>query len=232
MLRRGDDTGVSAGLQTRWVVPRAAGWVRLPFPSATSLCGEFMNQAQDLALQALLGRYSVGPKHLLEPGPSPEELELMARAALRAPDHGELVPWRFKVVRGAARQRMAELFAEAARAAGKGEEGAQMDAERALRPPVSVAIVARIDLGHPQVPAHEQWVALGGALAQFMSAAHLLGYGGKMLSGAKVRNPQIAAAFCEPGETLVGWLALGTPAKRPEGAQRRPGPQEVLQLWA
>lgn len=182
-------------------------------------------------LQALLERYSVGPKHLLEPGPSDEELRLMAQTALRAPDHGELAPWRFKVVRGAARQRMAALFAEAARAAGKGEEGAQLDAERALRPPVSVAIVARIDLGHPQVPAHEQWVALGGALAQFMSAAHLLGYGGKMLSGAKVRNPQIAAAFCAPGETLVGWLALGTPAKKPAGPARKPGPETVLQFW-
>ncbi|QPF74788.1 nitroreductase [Roseateles sp. DAIF2] len=190
-----------------------------------------MNEAQDLALRALLGRYSVGPKHLLEPGPSEAELTLMAQAALRAPDHGELVPWRFKVVRGAARQRMAELFERAALAAGKDEAGARLDAERALGPPVTVAIVARIDLGHPQVPAHEQWVALGGALAQFMSAAHLLGYGGKMLSGAKVRNPQIAEAFCAPGETLVGWVALGTPARQPAGPSRKPGPELALQPW-
>jgi hypothetical protein len=32
--RREDDPGGSAGLQTRWVAPCAAGWVRLPFPSA------------------------------------------------------------------------------------------------------------------------------------------------------------------------------------------------------
>ena len=61
------------------------------------------------------------------------------------------------------------------------------------------------------MPAHEQWVAVGGALTNFLNAAHLLGYAGKMLSGAKVRHPDVVAAFCAPGETLVGWVALGTP---------------------
>lgn len=188
--------------------------------------------ATEQALQALLSRYSVGPKHLVEPGPSDAQLRLMTQAALRAPDHGELVPWRLKLVRGAARARLAELFAAAARAAGKDEAGAALDAERALKPPLTVAVVARIDLGHPQVPAHEQWIALGGALAQFMAAAHLLGFGGKMLSGAKVRNPQIAAAFCAPGETLVGWITLGTPAKTPAGPSRKIGVEQALSDWA
>ena len=183
-------------------------------------------------LQALLTRYSVGPKHLVEPGPNDAQLALMVQAALRAPDHAELVPYRFKLVRGAAKQGMAALFADAARAAGKGEEGAALDAERALKPPMTVAVVARIDLGHPQVPAHEQWAAIGGAIANFLTAAHALGFGGKMLSGAKVRDPAIAAAFCEPGETLVGWIALGTPTRRPAGPARKPAADQVLLDWA
>ena len=183
------------------------------------------------ALDTLLTRYSVGPKHLVEPGPDDAQLATMVQAALRAPDHAELVPYRFKLVRGAAKQGMADLFARAAHEAGKGEEGAALDAERALRPPVTVAVVARIDLGHPLVPAHEQWAAVGGAVANFMMAAHALGFGGKMLSGAKVRNPAIAAAFCEPGETLLGWIALGTPARKPAGPARKPDPGEVLIDW-
>lgn len=182
-------------------------------------------------LDALLGRYSVGPKHLVEPGPDDAQLALMVQAALRAPDHAELVPYRFKLVRGTARPGMAELFADAAREAGKGEAGAALDAERALRPPVTVAVVARIDLGHPLVPAHEQWAAVGGAVANFLMAAHALGFGGKMLSGAKVRNPAIAAAFCEPGETLLGWIALGTPVRKPGGLARKPDPGQVLIDW-
>ncbi|MFH7043151.1 nitroreductase [Paucibacter sp. JuS9] len=183
------------------------------------------------ALQALLGRYSVGPKHLQEPGPSDEHLALMVQAALRAPDHGELLPFRFKLVRGEARARMAELFAAAARAAGKDEAGAALDAERALRPPVSVAVLARIDLGHPQVPAHEQWACVGGAISNFLTAAHLLGFGGKMLSGAKVRDPAICAAFCAPGETLLGWINLGTPSRQPSGPSRKGGVDVALQDW-
>jgi nitroreductase len=183
------------------------------------------------ALDGLLGRYSVGPKHLVEPGPDAGQLSTMVQAALRAPDHGELVPFRFKLVQGSAKQGMADLFAGAARRAGKGEEGAALDAERALRPPITVAVVARIDLGHPQVPAHEQWAAVGGAIANFLSAAHLLGFGGKMLSGAKVRDPVVAAAFCEPGETLVGWIALGTPARRPAGPARKPPAKTILLDW-
>lgn len=185
-----------------------------------------------VALQALLDRYSVGPKHLVEPGPDAAQLRLMTAVALRGPDHGELVPWRFKSVAGDARLRMAGLFAAAARRAGKDEAGCALDAERALRPPVTVAIVARIDLGHPQVPAHEQWACVGGAIANFLNAAHILGYGGKMLSGAKVRDADIAAAFCAPGETLVGWIALGTPVRRPAGPARKPGPDEVLVDWS
>ena len=181
-------------------------------------------------LQALLSRHSVGPKHLVEPGPDAAQLQQMVEAALRGPDHGELVPFRFLWVGGAARERMASLFAAAARRAGKDEAGAALDAERALRPPVTVALVARIDMGHPQVPAHEQWACVGGALANFLNAAHLLGYGAKMLSGAKVRDADIVAAFCGPGETLLGWIALGTPIK-PGRASRKPAAGTVLQRW-
>ena len=106
-----------------------------------------------------------------------------------------------------------------------------MDAERAMRPPMTVAVIARIDLGHPQVPAHEQWACVGGALANFLNAAHLLGYGGKMLSGAKVRDPVISAAFCEPGETLLGWIALGTPIKKPSGPARKGGVDVAMSAW-
>lgn len=190
-----------------------------------------MNLPAAPGLDALLGRHSVGPKHLVEPGPGDAELACMVQAALRAPDHAELVPYRFKLVRGAAKEGMAALFADAARAAGKGEAGAALDADRALRPPMTVAVVARIDLGHPLVPAHEQWAAVGGAIANFLTAAHALGFGGKMLSGAKVRDPAIAAAFCEPGETLVGWIALGTPARQPGGPARKPAVTDVLRDW-
>jgi len=185
----------------------------------------------DTTLAGLLGRHSQGIKHLAEPAPDAAQLALMAEAALRAPDHASLVPFRFAVVRGAARERLAALFVQAAAAAGKDAEAAALDAERARRAPVTVAVIARIDMGHPQVPAHEQWMAVGGALANFLNAAHLMGFAGKMLSGRKARDPQVVAAFCGPGETLIGWIGLGTATRAPSARSSKPGGDTVLHDW-
>jgi len=184
----------------------------------------------DQALNALLSRHSLGGKHLVEPGPGPDELARMAQVALRAPDHDSLTPFRLAVVRGDAREQLAEVFAQAARDAGKDETDVALDAERARRAPVTVAVIARIDMGHPMVPAHEQWMAVGGALANFLNAAHLMGYAGKMLSGRKARDPRVIASFCGPGETLVGWVSLGTAARAPS-ARGREGAEGVLTDW-
>ncbi|GAP33738.1 nitroreductase family protein [Piscinibacter sakaiensis] len=183
------------------------------------------------ALQALVTRQSLGIKHLREPGPDDAALAWMVRAALAAPDHGLLTPFRFRAVRGAARQALADLFVDVARAAGKDEASLAIEAERALRAPVTVAVVARLDWGHPVVPAHEQWVAVGAALGQFLAAAHALGFAGKLLSGRKVREPRIVAAFCGPGETLVGWIALGTATRPPGPRPARPNADTVLDDW-
>lgn len=182
------------------------------------------------ALSALLSRHSLGVKHLREPGPNDAQLRRMMEAALRAPDHAELVPFRFRVVRGAARERLGGLFAAYALQQGKGEEGAALERERALRAPVTIAVLARIDLGHPLVPAHEQWMCVGGAVTNLLNAAHTMGFAGKMLSGGKARAPELVRAFCGPGESLVGWIALGT-AARPLGTAGKHAP-DLWNDWA
>lgn len=182
-------------------------------------------------LQLLLGRYSVGVKHLQEPAPSAAQLELMVQAALRAPDHGGLVPFRFSVVAGEARVALADLFERVGLEAGKTPDALGLDRERAMRAPMSVAVIARIDHGHPLAPEHEQWMAVGGAVAHLLAAAHGLGYAGKILSGAKVRAPAVVAAFCEPGETLVGWIGLGTPRRAPAHKHDKPAAAQLLRWW-
>ncbi|HSX92260.1 MAG TPA: nitroreductase family protein [Hydrogenophaga sp.] len=182
-------------------------------------------------LAPLLSRISVGTRHLREPAPSHDELLRMAAAALRAPDHAGLVPYRFAVVRGAAKQRLADLFEAAALAQGKTAEQARRDRERATAPPLLVAVIARIDAGHPLATVHEQWIALGAALANFLTAAHALGYGGKMLSGSKVRDHAVMSAFCRPGESLVGWMVLGTPQGVGRPKFDKPSPAELLGEW-
>jgi nitroreductase len=183
------------------------------------------------ALHPLLTRFSVGARHLREPAPPPAALRQMVAAALRAPDHAGLTPYRFAVVEGAARDALGELFHAEALVQGKSPEQAQRDRERATGVPMLVAVIARIDAGHPLATVHEQWIALGGALSNFLTAAHALGYGGKMLSGSKVRADAVMAAFCRPGESLVGWMVLGTPQGTGRPKFSKPAPEEVLSLW-
>jgi nitroreductase len=167
------------------------------------------------SLSPLLHRYSLGGKDLAEPGPNKEELQFIAQAALRAPDHNELIPFRFVIVEGAARERLADLFEAYAKREGKSEESCRIERSRALQVPVTIAVVARIDLAHPLVPAHEQWACIGGAITNALNALHTMGYAGKMLSGGKVRDQILNQAFCQTGETLVGWIVVGTPIKTP-----------------
>ena len=182
------------------------------------------------ALPSILTRHSVGPKHLGEPAPDDAALELAARAAMRAPDHGKLVPFRFAVVRGAARDRLADLFEDYGRRRGKSADDIAAERDRAARPPLVVAVVVHIDAANPDVPPHEQWACAGGAVANFLDALHSMGYAGKMLSGARAADPVIAAAFCGPGEALLGWLALGT-AARPPTARGADDWGSVLGSW-
>ncbi|MGV3726923.1 nitroreductase family protein [Hydrogenophaga sp.] len=182
-------------------------------------------------LSGLLQRYSVGARHLGEPAPSMDDLLRMTEAALRAPDHAGLVPFRFAAIRGPARERLGDLFEEAALQAGKNAEDARRDRHRALDAPMLLAVIARIDTGHPQATVHEQWMAVGGALTNLLNAAHALGYGGKMLSGSKVRAAPVVAAFCEPGEQLVGWVVLGTARKAGSPKFNKPDPSQVTRDW-
>lgn len=58
------------------------------------------------ALDALLSRRSCPPRLLSDPAPSDDHLRLMVEAAVRAPDHAGLRPWRFICIQDAARVRL------------------------------------------------------------------------------------------------------------------------------
>jgi nitroreductase len=162
------------------------------------------------ALDALLSRHSLGPRWMVAPGPSDVQLTLAVQAALRAPNHGRLQPWRVVKVSAAQRPALAALFEQFARDSGKSEEDVAIERERAYNGPVLLAWVARIDTAVEKVPPHEQWICVGGAFANFMNAVHIMGFGAKILSGRKCQHPPIVRAFCAEGEQLVGFICVGT----------------------
>jgi nitroreductase len=171
--------------------------------------------ARRSAIALLLSRHSVGPKHLSAPGPTDDELRTVLAAALRAPDHGKLVPFRFVVIRDDGLARLADLFVDYGKRCGKTGDALAQERSRAMQAPVVLAVVARIH-GTDSIPAHEQWMAVGGAVANVVSALHFMGFGAKMLSGLRAADPTVARAICRDDEVLVGWISAGTPRARPQ----------------
>ena len=105
------------------------------------------------ALDLLLTRRSVSANSLGEPGPSENELELMLRAASRVPDHKKLVPWRFILFQGEARETFGKVLAEVCRAeeSDPGTFRLENEAKRFMRAPVVIAVISRV-VKNPAAP--------------------------------------------------------------------------------
>jgi nitroreductase len=165
------------------------------------------------ALEMLALRFSVGPKQMAAPGPSAAQWAQAADLAQRAPDHGALRPFRFVVVGDAQRPALAELFARGAAARGLPAEDIERARRRAFNGPGLAALVVHPREGVADVPPHEQWLAAGAALMNFLNALHLMGFGAKALSGSSVSDPAVSAAFCGEGELLACWVIAGSPTR-------------------
>jgi len=178
------------------------------------------------ALDLLLSRQSVGL--LEEPAPQGADLDLILDAGLRAPDHGRLRPWRFVVIRGAARLAWGERLAEAAVA--RDPQSGTMLGERfrawARRTPLLIAVGAEIRADH-KIPEIEQILSVGAAAMNMLNAIHMLGYGGMWVTGLNTYDPRVNAWLgFEPPSRLVGFLAVGT-AKAVQRIERAPRDQHV-----
>jgi nitroreductase len=180
----------------------------------------------------LAKRRSVAPRRLRAPAPCADEIERMLAAALAGPDHGGLRPWRFIEFATDNRHLLADLFEDEKRRRDPlaGALDVQRAREHALVPPALFGFVVR-PMPRASVPLREQWLAAGGALANFLNAAHLLGYGAMMLSGERCDDAPLQRALgIGPDEQLAGFVSLGTIAAPPR-ASVRPDPRSMTSVW-
>lgn len=182
------------------------------------------------ALDLLMGRASV--TRLVEPGPSAEQLDLLFRAAMRAPDHAQLRPWRFLTVAGEARQQLGELFAGALQQRQPEASAEALDKARRmpLRAPLLVIAIARLQ-AHPKVPDSEQLLTAGCAVHGMLLAAHALGIGGVWRTGEFAYDSRVAEGLgLADNERLIGFIYLGTPDSE-RRAPTRPDPAPFVGAW-
>jgi len=199
----------------------------------TALAPAFRGETATLheaALEHLAQRHSMGPKHLVDPGPSQRQLLKAATLALRAPDHDGLRPFRFIEIDDTQREHLGALFAAHAERCGHGVDAIARARRRAHKGPALIALIARIRVDHESVPPAEQLLCTGAALMNFLNALHLMGYGAKTLSGASIGDLEVQRAFCTTGETLLAWIVAGTPA-HPARARGAEDARHVLDKW-
>jgi nitroreductase len=184
----------------------------------------------EIQLDTLLSRVSV--KALGDPGPDDATLRLIFEAAVRAPDHGRLRPWRFFVVRGGARERLSELFAIAARRRDASISEAQLEKERGKprRAPVTIVVVAKI-VPSQKIPEIEQVLSTAGAAMNILNAVHALGFGAQWVTGENCYDPEFRAAMgLDETHRLIGFIHVGTPLGNLPPMDR-PNPDEFVIDW-
>ncbi len=166
-------------------------------------------------LEALLTRKSTPPRLMDDQGPTPDEVQDLLRAAMTAPDHGAIRPWRFVIIEGDDRAELGQVFAEALRRRDPqaSEEAVAKEVGRPLRAPTVIAILARVTLDRPNVPPVEQIVAVGCAAQNMLLAAEAKGFGAILLTGKNAQDAHVKGFFdMKDEDEIIGFLYVGKPA--------------------
>ncbi|MGN7832030.1 nitroreductase family protein [Pseudoxanthomonas sp. 22568] len=183
-------------------------------------------------LQFLDDRRSVPSRQLGEPGPDPATLRRMLQSAVRVPDHGKLVPYRFLHISGPARLALGDALAERTLARDPEAPAAAVEKDRARfsHAPDIVTVIARITPGH-KVPEQEQLLTAGSVCFALLQAAQALGFGAQWLTGWMAYDEAVATLLgLGANERIVGFIHIGTP--RMEAPEReRPDPADLLSRW-
>lgn len=182
------------------------------------------------AAQALIhARQNTSARRLVAPGPTDGEIDALLQLAAAAPDHGQLVPWRFVQVPAGQRHRLAEVFAQALldRDANATAEQVQAARDKAHRAPLLWVAVACLGPRVPDIPAAERLVSLGAAIQNLLLGAQALGYGAGLTSGQAMASPRLQALLgLAPTDQPVCCINIGTVASRKPSARTRPPPQD------
>ena len=186
----------------------------------------------DDALAFLDARRSVPPKQLSEPAPDDATLLRMLRSAVRVPDHGKRVPFRFLSFRGDARHAFGERLAARSlqRDPNAGEAAIEKDRLRFSHAPLVVAVIARLGPDE-KIPESERFSSASCVCFALLQAAQALGFGAIWLTGWLAYDAEVASWLgLDDHERVVGFIHIGTP--KLEAPERdRPDPRELLTAW-
>ena len=155
---------------------------------------------QDSALWAatlIHSRRTTLPKRLCGPGPDDTQKRIILEAAAAAPDHEQILPWRFVEVPHECRARLGLAFEEAlATRDPQANADERLQArDKAMRSPWLLLAVVRSG-GQPEdIPASERVLSAGAAVQNMLLMATALGLGSSLTSGKAMASAALRALF-------------------------------------
>jgi nitroreductase len=161
------------------------------------------------ALEALNTRATA--KTYGETAPSKEQLAIVLQAAVRAPDHGRLRPWRFMIIEGDQRRKLGDLLAASAlrRLPGLSAGDLQRERDKAMRAPLIIVVACRSVPG-TKIPVIEQILAAGSAAQNILLALHAMGFASAWKTGEAAYDPEVKRALgFAADDHLVGFIYTG-----------------------
>ena len=178
-------------------------------------------------------RLSVPTRQLAAPGPDAEQVARILHTAVRVPDHGKRVPFRFLRIHGAGRALLAAAAAERLRERDPdaGESVVDKIRTRFLMPPVTIAVVAKLGFDE-NIPESERFSTASCVCLLLLQAAQAEGFGAQWLTGWIAYDRPFLEGTLGLGEEehLVGTVAIGTPlVEVPE--RDRPDPRALVTDW-
>jgi nitroreductase len=173
-------------------------------------------------IEAIYARRSLG-KVKSEPVPR-NVIERLLGAAVQAPNHYNVRPWRFVVLTGAGLSRLGDVMADVLqrRFPDLEESALQKERSKPLRAPLIIAVGAD-EPKEPRVKDVENICAAAAAAENILLAAQDLGLAGYWRTGDAALDEDVKGFLgLNQAQHLIGFLYLGYPAGEPD-PQERPG---------
>lgn len=160
-------------------------------------------------IEAIFSRQSVTN---VKPDPIPQSIiEKLLLAAVQAPNHHRVRPWRFVVLTGEARSQLGEIFAQAKKKRDPDTPESVLEVERGRPLRTPLLIVVGVDKPvEPRVIEIENVCAAAAAVQNLLLAAQAYGLGVKWRTGTAAYDPDIKKFLgFEPDQHLIGFLYVG-----------------------
>jgi nitroreductase len=180
-------------------------------------------------IELLRTRRSAAPVMLTGPGPTREERDLLLTIASRVPDHGKLVPFRFIVFEGEARDKAGAIIAEQFAKDNPDAEEARIEAERKRLSfaPFVVGVVSRA-APHEKIPQWEQTLSAAAACMNLTIAANALGFATGWVTEWYAYDRGVLERFgLSENERMAGFIHIGRHAG-PREDRPRPALADIV----